>query len=218
MLEYLPMSKPSPLPWELNSALLPERLQLLAIAAQQARDGVIDLRDDRDDAWCCCCRAYTWTRAAFAAVQQAGGASWMRTKSSGLAFTFYVGNVPMKFYRGKADQPKTSSLRSGVREMLAQSRLDFLEEEIQGEGEAGWFWLMAIDTDVDGRVLDVVVFQANANKEVRYPWPVPLDGRVVSLSTVSDVRREGVDLEPAEIGIAGDEAAAVGDDDKNEEE
>jgi hypothetical protein len=141
----------------------------------------------------------------------------MRTRSSGLAFTFYVGNVPMKFYRGKAEQPKTSSLRSGVREMLAQSRLDFLEEEIQGEGNAGWFWLMAIDTDVDGRVLDVVVFQANANRDIRNEWSVPLDGRVVAVSTVSDVRRDGVDQEPADIGIPGEEAEAVGDDEKNEE-
>lgn len=211
------MSQPAPLPWEISPALLPDRLQALAVAAQQARDGVIDLRDDRDDAWCCCCRAYTWTRAAFGAVQRGVGASWMRTRSSGLAFTFYVGNVPMKFYRGKAEQPKTSSLRSGVREMLAQSRLDFLEEEIQGEGNAGWFWLMAIDTDVDGRVLDVVVFQANANRDIRNEWSVPLDGRVVAVSTVSDVRRDGVDQEPADIGIPGEEAEAVGDDEKNEE-
>lgn len=209
------MNHPSPLPWEVNAALLPARLQVLAVAARKARDEVIGLRDDRDDPWCCCCRAYTWTRNAFADVQNGPGADWMVAKQSGLAFTFYLDGVPMKFFRGRAEQPKTSSLRSGVREMLAQNRLDFLEEEIRWENE-GWFWLMAIDTDVEGRVLEVVVFQANAASETRYAWSVPLDGRVVSVTSISDARRDGVDQEPAEIGIPGDEVVAVGDDEDDD--
>ena len=57
--------------------------------------------------------------------------------------------VAFKFYRGKSDEPKSNSLRSGLREMLSVNRLDFLEEEIRQEAE-GWFWLLAIDTDIDG--------------------------------------------------------------------
>jgi hypothetical protein len=209
------MPNPTRLPWEVNAALLPERLQMLAVAAQRARDEVIDLRDERDDPWCCFCRAYTWTRRAFAQLESNQGADWLRTTESGLAFTLYIGGVAMKFYRGRAAQPKTSSFRSGVKEMLAQSRLDFLEEDIRTETD-GWFWLMAIDTDVEGRVLDVVVFQANARQETRYPWSIPLDGRVVAISSVSDVRRDGVDLEPPDIGLPEDDAAAVGDKDDDE--
>ena len=193
-------------PWEIDAPLRPERLQLLAVGALKARHQVIDLRvEGRDDAWCTGCRAYSWTCSTFAGLAKTEEHKvWLRTTRSGLTFTLYIGDVPVKFYRGKAEDPKANTLRSGVRAMLQQERLAFLEDEISSETE-GWFWLLAIDTDYDGRVLEVIAMQANAQGETRYSWSIPLDGRVVALADVTDVRREGVDLPEPHIGLLGDE-------------
>jgi hypothetical protein len=101
--------------------------------------------------------------------------------------------------------------------MVAQGRLEFFEDEIDAE-EEGWFWLMAIDTDIDGRALEVVVLQANAQKQTRFDWSVPMDGRAFNISDISDGRREGPDLAPAEPGIPGEDAKAIGDDDDDDKE
>jgi len=206
-------------PWEVDAALLPERLRMIAIAVRDARGAAIDARDPRDDNWCTGTRAFTWTKVSISALQRGAASGWLRTQTSGLSFTFYVGGVRMKFYRGPADQPTANSLRSSVREMLAQGQFEFFGDEIDAE-EEGWFWLMAIDTDIDGRALEVVVLQANAQRQTRFDWSIPIDGLASSISDISDARREGTDLEPAEPGLLGDEdAKAVGDDnDKDDDE
>lgn len=213
MVLFAAMNSRTLLPWEINDALLPDRLQAIAVAAKNQRNMVIDLTvEGRDSPWCLGCRAYSWTCSVL--TEMAVDCHWLRCRAGGLAFTFYVDGIPFKFYRGKADEPKSNSLRSGVREMLSVNRLDFLEKEIVQELE-GWFWLLAIDTDVDGRVLEVVVFQANERGEIRHPWSIPLDGRVVAVSSISDLRREGVDQAPAQIGVPGDEVKAANDTDKD---
>lgn len=211
------MNTRSLLPWEINEVLLPDRLQAVAVAAKNQRNMVIDLSvEGRDNPWCLGCRAYSWTCSILAEMAMRDDCQWLRTRSGGLAFTFYVDGVAFKFYRGKAEEPKSNSLRSGVREMLSVNRLDFMEDEIRQEAE-GWFWLLAIDTDVDGRVLEVVVFQANERGEIRHPWSIPLDGRVVAVSSISDVRREGVEQAPAQIGVPGDKVRAANNTDKDDE-
>ena len=204
-------------PWEIESALLPERLQAIAVEAKTVRNMVMDLRvEGRDTPWCLGCRAYSWLCGALGDMSMREDRQWLRTKASGLEFTLYIGGIPLKFYRGKAEEPKSNSLISGVREMLAVQRLDFLEQEIIQESE-GWCWLLAIDTDVDGRVLEVVILQANKRGEIRHPWSIPLDGRVVAIAPVSDVRREGVDQAPAPIGLPGDEIRVASDTDGDDE-
>ena len=205
-------------PWEIDRSLLPDRLQAIATVAKNARNRVIDLTvEGLDDPWSLGCRAYAWTCAMLTQLAAGDGGQWLRTRKNGLEFTFYVAGVAFKFYRGKSDEPKSNSLRSGLREMLSVNRLDFLEEEIRQEAE-GWFWLLAIDTDIDGRVLEVVVLQANIRGEIRYPWSVPLDGRVIAMAPIYDVRRDGVEQAPAEIGVPGDGVRTANDTGKDNED
>lgn len=198
-------------PWEVSQDLSPDRLQLLATHAMAARHEVIDLRvEGRDDAWCLFCRAYSWTCAVFTELAKNGEHPWLKTRKTGLSFTFQIGNVPVKFYRGKAAEPKSNTLSSGVRMMLQQQRLDFFADEIDRE-TVGWFWLLAIETDGSGRVLEVIALQANAGGEIRHPWSIPLDGNAVAVTDVTDVRPEGVDLPEPEIGLDGDESQEAND-------
>lgn len=201
-------------PWEIDRSLQPDRLQALALVAKSARNRVIDLAvEGLDNPWSLGCRAYVWTCEMLTKLAASNDGRWLRTRKAGLEFTFYVDDVAFKFYRGNSAEPKSSSLRSGVREMLSVNRFAFLDDEIDKEVE-GWFWLLAIDTDVEGRVLEVVALQANAQGELRHPWSIPLDGRVVAIAPIADVRREGVEQAPAEIGLPGDEVRAANDDDE----
>ena len=47
---------------------------------------------------------------------------------------------------------------------------------------------------------------------------VPLDGRVIAMAPISDVRRDGVEQAPAEIGVPGDGVRTANDTGKDNED
>jgi hypothetical protein len=211
---------PIKLPWEVNPALLPQRLQLLARRAVIARNGCADeYRPEKgDDPWCLGCRAYRWTCAEFRALASVAENPWLTMTEEGLRCTIRIGDTPLKFYRGAAEQPNSRSLRSALLETLAmaQTRIKFYDDEMSEE-QAGWAWLMAIDTDDEGRALQVVVFEANAEGETRNLWRIPIDEDVAVVSDVSSVLRDGVEQDPAEVDVPEtDEKTAEGDDDEGD--
>jgi hypothetical protein len=60
---------------------------------------------------------------------------------------------------------------------------------------------MAIETHDDGTVARIAVLQTNRAGDIRDTWFVPIDESVAVVTTASDQRREGVDLEPPVVGV-----------------
>jgi hypothetical protein len=203
-------------PWDVSPELQRERLILLAQEVARARDRIADLHEPEngDDPWSFGCRAYSRTCHGLQRLEESNKYPWLRTTRRGLSFTLFVDGVPLKFYRGDADQPNSRTLKSGLDETLRakQARLPFYDQEIAPETD-GWSWLMAIDTDADGRTLQVNFLQANRNGETKNIFAA---GESIGvLASVDDIRPEGVEQEPATIGVPGDDIgnAVIGEDD-----
>ena len=168
-----PATPPSPrLPWDYHPALQPERLRLCArLLANARRDALALAREELgDDAWSVGCRAYAFGRQRLRRVAEAGAHTWLRVLDGTQHFVFLIEDVPVRFYRGSADDPTARTLRrqEGESKQLGLAL---------GRAEAdGLVFRLAVETDETGAVRRVV-FLALRGEEgaAECVWPVPLD-------------------------------------------
>ena len=86
--------------------------------------------------------------------------------------------------------------------------MEFVEESHQG-----WRWLVAVETDPEGYVAQVVIVQVNEQKQTRYAWSIPFEGTVSVLASLGEVK-PAVKLPPASVGLP--EAEEAGEEDAGE--
>ena len=163
---------PARLPWEYHPALQPERLRLCArLLANARRDALALARAELgDDAWSVGCRAYAFGRQRLRRVAEAGAHAWLKVLDGTQHFVFTIENVPVRFYRGPADDPTARTLRRQEEE-AKQLGLAL------GQAEAdGLVFRLAVETDETGAVTRVV-FLALRGEEgaAECVWLVPLD-------------------------------------------
>ena len=198
-----PATLPRPrLPWDYHPALQPERLRLCArLLANARRDALALARAELgDDAWSVGCRAYAFGRQRLRRVAEAGAHTWLRVLDGTQHFVFLVEDVPVRFYRGSADDPTERTLRRQGEE-AKQLGLAL------GRAEAdGLVFRLAVETDEAGAVTRVV-FLALRGEEgaAECVWPVPLDppataqagAAAVQLRLIGDEGGDG--REPARV-------------------
>lgn len=100
-------------PWEFHPDLTPDRLIEIADVLRNARDGVLELHDEEhgDDSWSLGCRAYAWSRNQIVTAADEGRFDWLTIDDRGIRFIFRIGLVPIRFFRGEADEPHDRTLR-----------------------------------------------------------------------------------------------------------
>jgi len=193
-------------PWEITPAFTEQRLRLIAAVFDQVRKDLVELHEPEkgDGSWSFGCRAYERTCFALSKLaEEPANAAWLRVEFDKLACTLRIESVPVKFYRGDPDDPTPRALRGGVAAALRdvkRGQTNFFARLGEALPDDGWFWLIAIDTHMDGSVARVVVVQATESGETRDPWDVPLEGPVVAIAEVGSIQREGVDLPPPAVG------------------
>jgi hypothetical protein len=187
-------------PSEVTPAFTTDRLQLISDAIRRVRLDALDIHQPEkgDNAWTFGCTCYARTLKALRDLEASGDHPYLRLMLDGLACTIYIDDVPLKFYRGEAANPSERSLRRGLQEAMYQVEMAFLEEERAAELD-GWVWMLAVETLDDGTVASTAVFQMNRNREHRHLWYIPEEPVAVAAS-VDPVERDGVDLEPVQIG------------------
>ena len=137
-------------------------------------------------------------------VAEAGAHTWLRVLDGTQHFVFLIEDVPVRFYRGPADDPTARTLRRQEEE-AKQLGLAL------GRAEAdGLVFRLAVETDEAGAVTRVV-FLALRGEEgaAECVWPVPLDSpataqagaEAVQLRLIGD---EGGDGEPSVAIVGGD--------------
>jgi hypothetical protein len=185
-------------PSETTSALTEERLQLIArtIVAVRADAREVHQAEKGDDGWTFGCIAYRRTCFALTGHAESGDHAWLSVKDGGLAFTLFIDGVPLKFYRGDADKPGARNLRKGLDAAIKQVSLAFVNDE-----PGDWFWLLAIETNEDGAVLRLAVFQANEKGATRNQYVIPLEDAFLTVAGLVATEREGVDLPPPPVGL-----------------
>ena len=123
-----------------------------------------------DDAWSVGCRAYSFSRHQLRRAAESGRYNWLGVLDGTQHFVFLIEGVPVRFFRGDAEDPTKRTLRQQEVE-AEQLALAFG----RGDGAEGLMFRLAVETDERGAV-SRVVFLALRGEEGRVEcfWPVPL--------------------------------------------
>ena len=192
-------------PWDVDPALKPKRLLLLARLAVETRTQAIAEADREagDTNWGIGCKAHERFAHAVTKLSLTTERGWLRVQRDGLSFVSFIEGVAVRAYHGAADRPHARHVYAAQ----AESRQEAVDprqlalpglEVLSAEPAERWVWLMAMETDDEGRALRVVFSQANTVGARRYSWvaPLPVDGpetprpaRKAALVNVRDRRR-----------------------------
>lgn len=158
-------------PWDLHPALTEERITACARLLARGRADALAMADlwAGDDAWSIGCRAYSFSRNRLRRAAEAGRYPWLGILDETHHFVFLIDGVPVRFFRGDAEEPTRRTLRQ--QEMEAQQ----LALALGDEGRAGGLMFrLAVETDEKGEVTRVVFLALRGGEgRVECSWPVP---------------------------------------------
>ena len=191
--------EPAPrLPWEFHPALTEDRLRVCARLLANARRDALAMAayEMGDDSWSVGCRAYAFGKQRLRKVAASGRHNWLHVLDDSHHFVFLIEQVPVRFYRGLADEPTNRTLRR--QEAEAEQLGLALGEDLA----SGLVFRLAIETNAAGGV-ERIVFLALRGEEgqAECAWPVPMDvpaerePPAVQLSLIDDEGQR--DIRPA---------------------
>ena len=188
-----PSPPPARLPWDFHPALTEERLRICARLLANARRDALAMASYAlgDDPWSVGCRAFAFGRHRLQRAASSGDYPWLAVLDDSAHFVFVIGGngngVPVRFYRGAAEEPTGRTLR---RQEMEVQQLSLALGETAAEGLA---FRLAVETDEAGRVERVVFLALRGEDRVECFWPVPLElpaeaaaGPAVQLRLIAD--------------------------------
>ena len=160
-----------PRPWDLHPALTEHRLRTCARLLANARRDAIALASIEmgDDSWSIGCRAFAFGRHRLLRMAEAGTYDWLRVLDDSHHFVFQIDQVPIRFYRGQADEPTTRTLK---RQEAESAQLSLLLGQEAADGLAFRF---ALETAPSGAIERVVFLALRGEDRTECFWPVPLE-------------------------------------------
>jgi hypothetical protein len=163
------------LPWEFHPALTEDRLRFCARLLANARRDAVALAayEMGDDSWSVGCRAYAFGKQRLKRAAAARVHPWLCVMDDSHHFVFLIDQVPVRFYRGFAEEPTQRTLRR--QEAEAQQ----LGLALGIDAAEGLVFRLAIETGITGNV-ERVVFLALRGEvgQAECVWPVPLEAPV----------------------------------------
>ena len=166
------MPAPLRLPWDIHPALAESRLKVCARLLTHARRDAVRLANFElgDTGWSVGCRAYAFGQQRIRRAAERGAYNWLSVLDLSNHFVFLLEDVPVRFYRGSAEDPTARTLR---RQQNEAQQMDLALGE---DHAAGLVFRLAIEADAAGGV-ERVVFLALRGEEgaVECFWPVPLE-------------------------------------------
>jgi hypothetical protein len=169
-----PSPLPSRLPWDFHPALTEDRLRICARLLAHARRDALAMASYElgDDPWSVGCRAFAFGRHRLERAARSGDYPWLEVLDDSAHFVFVIGSnghgVPVRFYRGAADEPTERTLR---RQEMEVQQLSLAFGEAAAEDLA---FRLAVETGEAGRVERVVFLALRGEDRVECFWPVPL--------------------------------------------
>jgi hypothetical protein len=176
------------LPWEIHPDLNRDRLVAIGRLIARGRHDALMWQNPEigDDNWVLGCRAFQAARHQIMSAAETEGFEWLEVVDHSKHLIFKIGEVPVRFYRGLAEEPTTRTLRQTFPE-LEQLALVFPGDERQALA-----FRFAVETDVDGTV-SVMRFVGLLGESAVLNWAVPLEGATVSAFPVAPPAK-GVEL------------------------
>lgn len=185
-------------PWELNPALMPEHLIRLASLMRNVRDGIVDLHDDElgDSARSTGMRAYECCRTQIIrASMDFEEWPWLRILRDDGKFTFSISSVPVRLYRGQPSNPEERRMIPCVE---AVRQMSLLPDHIGDAASVLWFFAIELD---ESRYVERITFTGYLDDVQVSCWEIPLDEKVVSMSSSDSELPEAVILKKAAVGV-----------------
>ena len=159
-------------PWGLHPALTEDRLAACARLLARGRADALALADPwaGDDAWSVGCRAYSFSRHQLRRAAESGRYPWLGVLEDTQHFVFLIEGVPVRFFRGDAEDPTKRTLRQ------QEAEAEQLSLALGADAAEGLMFRLAVETDAAGQV-NRVVFLALRGEDGRPEcvWPVPLE-------------------------------------------
>ncbi|MBU8541728.1 hypothetical protein [Falsiroseomonas tokyonensis] len=159
-------------PWDLHPALTAERLSACARLLARGRTDAVAMADPwaGDDAWSIGCRAYSFSRNRLRQAAEGGRYPWLGVLDSTHHFVFLIDGVPVRFFRGDAEDPTKRTLRQQETE-AQQLALAFGDADTA----EGLMFRLAVETGEGGEVTRVVFLALRGEDgAVECFWPVPM--------------------------------------------
>jgi hypothetical protein len=163
-------------PWLYYPSLTKERLVAVATLMRDARDGAVLLHDPEagDTRWSLGCRIYDRIRAHIRRSRLA--MPWLSVipESHPLRFTFTIGDLPLKFYKGEAEDVPGKFLVGSFAE-LRQMKLVFGPRDAQSTQ----LLRIAVEPDASGNTSAVSLVEVEESGEAARIYEIPLDAQNV---------------------------------------
>ena len=158
-------------PWELHPALTAERLQTCARLLANARRDAIAMASEEmgDDSWSIGCRAYAFSRHRLRRTAEAGHYPWLKVLDESHLFVFLIDQMPVRFWRGAADDPTDRILK---RQQVEAQQLSLA---LGAADDDGLLFRFAVETGDRGQVERGVFLALRDEDRVECFWPVPLE-------------------------------------------
>jgi len=173
-----------------------ERLLAVAGMMRDERDGAVELHDAvaGDSSWSLGCRIYSRTIARI--TKETLSTPWLRVlpESQALRFTFTIGSLPVKIYKGEPVGIPSRSLKQSFAE-LKQLKLAFFADGVVGSR----LLRLAVEADESGKTTAVTLVEVD---QAGYParlFEIPLDAQ-----NIIPMRPKPINLAPPEIEIIED--------------
>ena len=183
-------------PWDIHPALTEDRLRTCALLLAHARRDAVRMASFEmgDDTWSIGCRAYAFGKQRLQRVAKGATYNWLTVLDQSHHFVFLIQDVPVRFFRGSADEPTTRTLR---RQAIEAQQLSMVLGEERSEGLV---FRLALEATAGGGV-ERVVFLALRGEEghVECFWPITLEAEIAELSGP----------EPTQLRLLGEDATDI---------
>jgi hypothetical protein len=178
------------LPWDTYSPLTAERLSIVADKLRKARDGTLKLYDPigGDTPWSHGCRAHV--RQIKAVLEGAKECDWLTIlpDEEPLRFTFAIGGVPIRFYRGTPEEMPPHHLYRTFTE-IRQLQLVLIPEA----RKKAKILRMAIELDTEGNASEISLVELDVSGEPLHTYSIP---QAVAKSNVVPAQTQAIELPP----------------------
>lgn len=176
-------------PWSTYPSLAPDRLSVIGGILRRVRHDAVELHDPLagDSPWSLGCRIYS--RTCFALRMAATKHDWLTIveEAEQLCFTFAIGAIPFKFYRGSPVDPPGRVLEMTFGELHQQQ----LILDIEGIRSIDNILRIAVETYPNGEASDISVVEMDKAGVVTGTYRIP---ELIEVSNVTPLQAKPVDL------------------------
>ena len=182
-------------PWAKYPPLSRQRLSVLSNIIRDVWRDTVMLHDPAtgDNAWSLGCRVYA--RTCFALQQAANQFEWLTIlpeDEKPLRFTFAIGSIPIRFYRGEAGDPPGRYVSVSYAE-LSQQQLAF---QIDGIRLLDQILRLAVEIDTKREVSGVFLVELDKQGNVTEAYKIPFE---IESGNVAPLRSKPIDVPPPQL-------------------